>query len=218
MRRPPSHKRHLRTGLGAFVCATFVALAVMARAPASAEVKVSGTAESVVVEAQREKLQSVLDKIGTTYAVSIDSRVPIEATINGTYRGSITNVLGRLLGDYNHTMRKSAGKLSLIVLGLKKSPAAAPSAPVVERLDPPPTTASIQSAAPATKPETRQAPPGTPKLSPEGRTLARKIFGPDAPEPRVSDEQLKAYARRGMARRGALNGGFFTGLPGAPPP
>lgn len=202
--------------------ATRMALRLAAAVPllagqcAIAEVKVSGTAAAVVVEANQEKLKAVLDSLSAAHAVRVESKVPLDTTINGTYRGNVTSVLARLLADYSHTVRRSDGGMTVTILGLRATPTGEPQ-PSGERLDPPPTTANQRLVSPASTPAARPQPPGTPQLSAKGEDLRRRMFGENGPKLYVPDENLSAYSKRGMARRGALNNGAFTGQE-APPP
>lgn len=94
------------------------ALVLFLQRGAVAETKVEGTAEALRVETTdsiQEVLTSLRDALNIEYRTSIELSQPI----SGTYRGSLSRVLGRVLDGYDFVLKNSDEKMELVVLGRK---------------------------------------------------------------------------------------------------
>jgi hypothetical protein len=99
------------------------ALIVLSSALAStvaAEVRIAGSADAIQVEVDNARLDEILAKLGVEYELRRTTET-LEARINGTYRGSLRNVVSHLLDGYNYVIerRGSHGPLNVMVFGLK---------------------------------------------------------------------------------------------------
>src|ERR1700722_19848604 len=100
----PSVAPHVRRGLASFgACVVIMLGVVSALAPTSAlaELQVGGSPEAVNIDAQNTSIKDILDALGKTFDVHFQSSANLEKQITGTYQGSLTRVLMRVLEGYN---------------------------------------------------------------------------------------------------------------------
>ena len=89
----------------------------MVPAPVSAAAKVSGSAEAVTVEAQDSSIQGILALLNRDF--NLQYRVPVDLSgrVTGTYKGSLAQVVRRLLDGRNFVVESNPGGLAVTVFG-----------------------------------------------------------------------------------------------------
>jgi hypothetical protein len=89
----------------------------IASACAYADVDVQGDIASMRITANHTPIAEALSALGPTLHVGYRASIPLEGTINGTYAGSLGQVLERILNGYNYVIRKEGDVIELIVIG-----------------------------------------------------------------------------------------------------
>jgi hypothetical protein len=85
--------------------------------PARATVSVQGDATSVQVIADQATVSEVLNAISSTLGLRYDTKANLDSLIGGTYRGSLDNVLWRILRGYNFVIKRHDAAFYLLVVG-----------------------------------------------------------------------------------------------------
>jgi hypothetical protein len=93
------------------------ALLLLGTVAASAELRVSGSRDSVSIEARNTPLKEILDALGKSFGVEYKPVAGLERAISGTYSGSLHRVLSRLLGGHDYIIRSSARGMEIVILG-----------------------------------------------------------------------------------------------------
>ena len=141
------HRPHTISG-GKLVAALLtLAVALGASAtPLRAAVSIHGNSASVHLEASGAPVSEVLSALESAFPIRYRASVPLDETINGTYRGSLRRVLSRLLNGYNYYVADTAkGGMEITIVGRPgaavavATPRSAPPQLVV----PPPTPAQV---------------------------------------------------------------------------
>jgi hypothetical protein len=86
---------------------------------AHAEVRVEGNPDVLRVTSSGDALSEILSAFGASFAVKVRSSVPLNESINGAYAGSLSQVVSRLLQDYNYVIKQDQGLREIIVFGRK---------------------------------------------------------------------------------------------------
>jgi hypothetical protein len=120
--------------------APFVVWAVSAgpdASVASAEVRVQGDVASVQIETKQSQISEVLSALGPALNVRYRTSISLEGTIDGTFRGSLRDVLSRVLDGFNYFVKAEHDRIEVIVLGKRGEhavPAAMPQTPAAKSL------------------------------------------------------------------------------------
>jgi hypothetical protein len=151
--------------------AAIVLAAALAIAPTSVfgEIRVRGTPEAVTVEARDTSVGEILAALSRAFEIDYQSSVDLDKSVYGTYVGSLSRVLTRILQGYNFVLKTDNGSIAVTVVGKPYAPAANP---------PPASSASGDPRALAPEPQQSRAPAPVPRSS--GATAA------PAPEPASS--------------------------------
>jgi hypothetical protein len=102
-----------RCGFGAMVA---TALA-MAPAQVWAGAKVSGSTEAVTVEAQDSSIQEILALLSRDFHLQYQAPSDLNGRVTGTYKGSLPQVVRRLLDGRNFVVESNPGGLAVTVFG-----------------------------------------------------------------------------------------------------
>jgi hypothetical protein len=102
--------------------------------PARAETNITGSPDALRVEAHDTALQAVLQALG----VRIRSAADLNRSIEGTFKGSLREVITRLLDGYDFFIHKSGDNIEVVIVGSSGAAAVAavpvvPAAPVVAK-------------------------------------------------------------------------------------
>ena len=104
--------RGRRLGAAVFLAAT------LAAAGASAEVRVSEAGDGrLTIEAHDATVRQVLDALGTARPLRLRTSDGLTRTLTGTYTGSLSRVLARILDGYDHVVHSTAAGIQLEVFG-----------------------------------------------------------------------------------------------------
>jgi hypothetical protein len=141
-RRAPLHRCRRRSGLAA---APSCGLAIVTWATviwaevAWAEVRVEGSPAAVRVTTNHDTIADVLSAFAATFDVKYRSAVPLGATADAIYSGSLAQVIARLLDGYSYVIRNDRQATEIVVVGESGAVAVPPEAP---RAPPPPAIVS----------------------------------------------------------------------------
>jgi hypothetical protein len=97
-----------------------------------AEVRVNGDVTAVRVEATESNVAEVLFALETAFHFRVNTSVALDSSVGGTFTGSLTQVVSRLLEGHNYFIRRQASEIEVTVVGIKGDRAIA-----VERPRPP---------------------------------------------------------------------------------
>jgi hypothetical protein len=136
-------------------CLAAVTLSILALGSvrAGAEVCVDVESDGVVVDASSATVAEILTALGETGDLHYRSSVDLGRTVSGTYKGTLRQVVSRLLEGYNFTLRVSDNRIEAVIIGL------AGAMPTTGQT----TTAAASSAANANAPATDR--PAAPALA-----------------------------------------------------
>ncbi|SRR6266566_2086796 len=97
---------------------------------ASAEVHVEGSPAVVRVSTSRDTISDVLSALAATFNVRYRTAIPLNATADATYSGSLQQVISRLLDGYNYVLKTDDSKTSeIVVFGRRGKVVGPPKAP-----------------------------------------------------------------------------------------
>ena len=105
---PVGKHRCLLAALTCFACG--------AATTALAEVRVEGNLRDLRISISGDALSDVLSAFSTRLPVIYRTAVPLKREINGTYSGSFSQVISRLLDGYNYIIKNDQKLTEIIVL------------------------------------------------------------------------------------------------------
>jgi hypothetical protein len=115
--------------------------------PADADVRVSGEAEALKIEASNASLEEVLAALGRSCGLQYRYPAGFSHSVSGTFAGSLRQVLSRLLQGTNFVVESSASGTKVVIYDLHSAPGGSISlvrpAPVVTPPRPPPAWSPI---------------------------------------------------------------------------
>jgi len=85
--------------------------------PANADIRINGDPRTLQLRASGDSLAEVLARFDTLFAIKCRSAVPLNTEINGSYSGSLSQVMARLLDGYNYVIKNDHEQIEIIVLG-----------------------------------------------------------------------------------------------------
>jgi hypothetical protein len=100
-----------------------------AAASARAGVRIEGDAAAVRVSTSQDTVADVLSALGVAFKVRYRTAVPLSATADATYSGSIRQVIARLLDSYNYLLKVDQETTEVIVVGSRRQAAIPAPAP-----------------------------------------------------------------------------------------
>jgi hypothetical protein len=109
-----------------------VALACGLATTASAEVRVEGDVNALRVTASDDTVSDVLSTIRNRLHVKYSATVPLDGEISGTYSGSLSQVVSRLLDGYLYVIKSDQDSTEIIVFGRRGEIAVPPGAPTAK--------------------------------------------------------------------------------------
>jgi len=122
--------RELRSCAFAGVALALVLTGAAPMTPARAAVQVEGDAAALRVDARQAPVDEVLAALGTALKIRYRAAAPLDGVVDGTYRGSLREVLANVLEDYNYVIKTADGQTELVVIGRRgRRPAVAASPP-----------------------------------------------------------------------------------------
>jgi hypothetical protein len=96
---------------------------------ACAEVRLEGDPQSVRVTTDQDAIADVLLAFTATFNVKYRTAIPLDEAANGTYSGSLGQVISRLLGGYNYVIKRNQESTEIVVYGRRRDVAIPPKAP-----------------------------------------------------------------------------------------
>jgi len=105
------------------------AMVAIGATSARADVKVHGDTTAVRIDASQASVSQVLAAIGTTFKIRYRTSTSLDTPINGTYTGSLGEVISRVLNGYNYVVKSQDGPIEITVLGRRGAQAIAAEPP-----------------------------------------------------------------------------------------
>jgi hypothetical protein len=103
---------------GRWLGAVVFLAAALAAAGASAEVRVSDAGDGrLTIEAHDATVRQVLDALGAARPLRLRTSDALAHTVTGTYTGSLSRVLSRILDGYDHVIHATPAGIELEVFG-----------------------------------------------------------------------------------------------------
>jgi hypothetical protein len=151
---------------------------------------VQGSPRAVTVEATNASIEDILAALGKSFDVRINSTADLNKQLNGTYEGSLTQVVTRVLEGYNFIVKSSNGHLMVSVLGSRTGTAVARAVTPPPAVATPaaPTQAAVTPAAPPAAAVAAKAPAANPdqgKAASPPRDIAKEQAAPAASSPNL---------------------------------
>lgn len=107
----------------------------------SADVRLNGSSADVHVDATRSTTSEVLSALATTYGLQIKTRTALDRTVDGTFAGSLAEILSSILQDYDYFIRWEKAGVQVTIVASHHNRANS-----VNRVPPPPPTPAISLA------------------------------------------------------------------------
>jgi hypothetical protein len=160
---------------------------------ANAGVAVAGRLDAIELTVKDETVRDVLDRLASVYDLELHDTEGLDEHISGTFRGGLQRVLDGVLRAQSFIVSNKGAKLAVFVIGNTASrPDPAETQPTVIATTP----VAPRALQPAVRPPAVQ-----PEMSPQGRRLAEKLFGPDVLPLQVDESQLRNFAAGRGGRR-----------------
>jgi hypothetical protein len=154
-----------------------LALTLTIPAAAFATTRVSGTAESVSVNADNSTIKDVLSALSKQFKLQFESSANLDKQITGTYQGSLPRVVARLLEGYNFFIKANQGVLAITVFGTRNGSTVAGTPPTIARVTVTPVSPqATPTVAQVQRPQEAQQP----QISPPPKTAAGTALSPVA--------------------------------------
>lgn len=99
-----------------------LAIALVVPVVAFASTHVSGSAQSVTVDAQNSSIKEILSVLSKQLNLRVRSAVDLDKQAAGTYQGSLPRVVTRLLEGYNFIIRTDERGVEVTVLSSQHNP------------------------------------------------------------------------------------------------
>lgn len=96
--------------------ALVAALSIAVAPHALAEVSAQGSPEAAHVEVKNASLEEVLRALHDAYGLAYRSDVALDARINGTYEGPLSQVIARLLDGMNYVSTRSGNNFRIVIV------------------------------------------------------------------------------------------------------
>jgi hypothetical protein len=112
------------------VIALAAALSCGAIATAQAEVHIEGSPDAVRITANHDTIAGVLAAVATTFHVKYRTTVNLTAPTDGTYSGSLRQVISRLLGGYNYVVKSDQDTIEIVVFDARGAAPMTPASPL----------------------------------------------------------------------------------------
>ena len=119
-----------------------LAVVIVTAGTVHADVRVTGDARAVQVDATGSNVAEVLSALATACGLRVKTSMALDRPVSGTFTGSLSQVLSQMLQGHNYYIRHQATEIEVTVIGPQGDRAAA-----VARPRPPPTPAMSLSEA-----------------------------------------------------------------------
>jgi hypothetical protein len=131
-RRAPLRRCRRRSGLAAALSCGLAIItwaAVIWTEVAWAEVRVEGSPAAVRVTTNHDSIADVLSAVAATFNFKYRSAIPLGATADAIYSGSLGQVIARLLDGYSYVIRNDRQATEIVVVSESGAVAVPPRAP-----------------------------------------------------------------------------------------
>jgi hypothetical protein len=117
------------------------AVLIMTAGIVHADVRVSGDAKAVQLDATQSTVAEALSALESAFPLRVNTSAALDGAISGIYTGALPAILSRLLQGYNYVIRRQASEIEVTVIGAQGNRAAA-----VERPRQPPSNPALSLA------------------------------------------------------------------------
>ena len=84
--------------------------------PTRAETQIAGASCALSVDAHDTTLQAVIAKLGATFGFQLRTSADLSRPVDGSYQGSLREVITRLLDGYDFFIRRSGDVTEVVVV------------------------------------------------------------------------------------------------------
>ena len=150
--------------------------------PVRADVKVEGNPTAVRIETRQTTVGDVLAALKKTFDLQFRAKIALDRPVTGTYQGSLSRVLARVLDGYDYVVSMPEHRLEVVVYGTRNRPGAAPNIEGESNVN-------VRAQAAPTQPvaETPVPPPAPTPAAPSAWSAAERASGGTAAfSPRAS--------------------------------
>jgi hypothetical protein len=112
----------------AAVSCLFMILIAASLTCARADVRVQGDVAAVRIDANQSRVSEVLSALGSTFNLRYRTPIPLDEAISGTFKGSLREVIARLLEGFNYVVKTERDAIEVVVVG-RRGERAIPAAP-----------------------------------------------------------------------------------------
>lgn len=103
---------------GYMSASTLMAMFLVSVSAVRAEVRISGSADAIQIDANNGSVDEIFATLRAQYPLQVRGAELPAARISGIYRGSLRDVVSRLLEGCNYIIERKRGGLSVIIVGL----------------------------------------------------------------------------------------------------
>ena len=112
--------------------AVIAALFLIYASPLHAEARITGTPDALQIEAHESSIEEMLNILATRFGLRYRTEASLDRLITGTYKGTLQQVVGRLLEGFDYIAKTNSGGVEIIILR-DSNHQPAPQVPVVTR-------------------------------------------------------------------------------------
>jgi hypothetical protein len=108
-----------------------IATVIAAMSPAHAEVRVNGETSALRIDAEQSNAAEILSALESSVDLRVHTSIALDRPVNGTFAGSLAQILPRVLDGYNFVTRRQGLTTEVIIVGTRgdRAIAAAPPRP-----------------------------------------------------------------------------------------
>jgi hypothetical protein len=121
-----------------FSALLLAAMVAIDSTPVRAEVSVHGDITAVRIDASQASVSQVLAAVGSAFNIRTRTSTSLDSPINGTYTGSLSEVMSRVLDGYNYVVKNQDGSIEITIFGRRGTQ------PVAAEPPPPPRNSATQ--------------------------------------------------------------------------
>lgn len=90
----------------------------LVQAPALAAVQFSGDRNAVSIQARKTSIEQILKLLGREFDLQYTSSISLDREISGIFKGTLTQVVERILDGFNFVVKTDGRRIDIAVLGI----------------------------------------------------------------------------------------------------
>src|SRR5581483_1378692 len=125
-----SRRKPSPTDLALSVGVWLLMLVISLASATAGEVRVLGAVDDLRVEARQATVSEILSALRKDFGLRYRSGINLDARVDGSYSGSLKQVLARLLDGYSYVIKNNGSAIEIVVIGRRGDRAIANVEPV----------------------------------------------------------------------------------------